>query len=198
MNQDELDRFIAWLLAHGSEVLAPTNPYEVVRFTTQDGVAIIFKDADGEITKDRNGAFGVLRCFRKKRNWNGGGKRDRKPRSASRRRLLVNSIAKRDGWNCMYCGATLTLETATIEHIVPLAGNGLDDLRNMTLACATCNREAGHLSARQKVELAMKKRGDVMKPEADMYDAEREGVDRTIPDEPEYHGPRQGAFLITY
>ena len=67
MNQDELDRFIAWLLAHGSEVLAPTNPYEVVRFTTQDGVAIIFKDADGEITKDRNGAFGVLRCFRKKR-----------------------------------------------------------------------------------------------------------------------------------
>lgn len=158
MNQDELDQFTSWLLAHGSEVLAPTNPYEVLRFTTQGGVAIIFKDADGEITKDRNGAFGVLRCFRKKRNWNGGGKRERKPRSASRRRLLVNSIAKRDGWNCMYCGATLTLETATIEHIVPLAGNGLDDLRNMTLACAECNHAAGHLSARQKVELALKRR----------------------------------------
>ena len=105
MNQEELDQFISWLLAHGSEVLAPTNPYEVLRFTTQYGVAIIFKDAAGEITKDRNGAFEVLRCFRKKRNWNGGGKRERKPRSASRRRLLVNSIAKRDGWNCMYCGA---------------------------------------------------------------------------------------------
>lgn len=35
-----------------------------------------------------------------------------------------------------------------------------------------------------------------MTPEADMYDAEREGVDRTIPDEPEYHGPgTTGAFI---
>lgn len=33
-----------------------------------------------------------------------------------------------------------------------------------------------------------------MKPEADMYDAEREGVDRTISDEPEYHGPSEGPF----
>lgn len=35
-----------------------------------------------------------------------------------------------------------------------------------------------------------------MKPEADMYDAERESVDRTIPDEPEVHGPEApGAFI---
>ena len=58
----------------------------------------------------------------------------------------------------MYCVATLTLETATIEHIVPLAGNGLDDLRNMTIACAECNHAAGQLSARQKIELVLKKR----------------------------------------
>ncbi len=38
-----------------------------------------------------------------------------------------------------------------------------------------------------------------MKPEADMYDAERESVDRTIPDEPEFHGPEaSGDFLIAY
>ena len=29
MNQEELDQFTSWLLAHGSEVLAPTNPYEL-------------------------------------------------------------------------------------------------------------------------------------------------------------------------
>ena len=33
-----------------------------------------------------------------------------------------------------------------------------------------------------------------MSPECDMYDAEREGVDRTIPDEPEYYGPDKGLF----
>ena len=38
--------------------------------------------------------------------------------------------------------------------------------------------------------------GDVMRPEADMYDAERESVDRTIPDEPEYHGPGCSGALL--
>lgn len=33
-----------------------------------------------------------------------------------------------------------------------------------------------------------------MKPEADMYDAERESVDCMIPDEPEYYGPQKGPF----
>ena len=37
-------------------------------------------------------------------------------------------------------------------------------------------------------------KGDVMSPECDMYDAERESVERTIPDEPEYHGPDKGHF----
>ena len=35
-----------------------------------------------------------------------------------------------------------------------------------------------------------------MKPEADMYDAEREGVDRTSPDEPEYYGPGCSGALL--
>ena len=33
-----------------------------------------------------------------------------------------------------------------------------------------------------------------MKPEVDMFPYERESVDRTIPDEPEYHGPDKGHF----
>ncbi len=45
-------------------------------------------------------------------------------------------------------------------------------------------------------ELALKRRGDVMRPEADMYDAERESVDRTIPDESEYHGPGCSGALL--
>lgn len=33
-----------------------------------------------------------------------------------------------------------------------------------------------------------------MKPEVDMFPNERESVDRTIHDEPEYHGPDKGPF----
>ena len=139
-------------------MLATTNDYEVIRFTTQLGIAVLYRNKDGEITKGINGAQDAFNAFLDQRKWEGGGKRERRPRNARERNLLIRSIAERDGWVCMYCGRVLTPETATVEHIVPLAGNGLDSLRNLTLACASCNNEAGHLSARQKLDLAMRRR----------------------------------------
>lgn len=40
-NEKTMQKFHAWLGCHGSEVLRPTNPYEVTRFTTPEGVGII-------------------------------------------------------------------------------------------------------------------------------------------------------------
>lgn len=45
--------------------------------------------------------------------------------------------------HCKWCGATLTLATATIEHVVPLAVGGTNDEHNLALACATCNQKRG-------------------------------------------------------
>ena len=56
MNEKMLRRFSDWLFAHGSEVLATTNDYEVIRFTTQLGIAVLYRNKDGEITKGINGA----------------------------------------------------------------------------------------------------------------------------------------------
>lgn len=50
---------------------------------------------------------------------------------------------------CIHCLSTLSVgptgETvATIEHIVPVrTGGSNDDLKNLALACATCNNEKG-------------------------------------------------------
>ena len=43
MNEKMLRRFSDWLFAHGSEVLATTNDYEVIRFTTQLGIAVLYR-----------------------------------------------------------------------------------------------------------------------------------------------------------
>ena len=56
MNEKMLRRFSDWLFAHGSEVLATTNDYEVIRFTTQLGIAVLYRNKDGEITKGIKGA----------------------------------------------------------------------------------------------------------------------------------------------
>jgi hypothetical protein len=44
---------------------------------------------------------------------------------------------------CHWCGKKLTLDTSTLDHLVPLARGGLDNANNWTLACEPCNRGRG-------------------------------------------------------
>lgn len=45
---------------------------------------------------------------------------------------------------CHWCKIPLTLETATMEHKIPLALGGLDNGNNRVLACKPCNSKRGH------------------------------------------------------
>lgn len=45
---------------------------------------------------------------------------------------------------CHWCQKELTMETATIDHVIPLKRGGLDHQMNMVLACEPCNQERGH------------------------------------------------------
>lgn len=51
-------------------------------------------------------------------------------------------LFKRDP-RCHWCRAPLTLETATLEHIIPRARGGSDYPDNLTLACLECNFQRG-------------------------------------------------------
>jgi len=51
---------------------------------------------------------------------------------------------------CLHCGRKLvvsdagrSLGEATLEHVWPQAQGGTDDVRNLAVACARCNREKG-------------------------------------------------------
>lgn len=45
--------------------------------------------------------------------------------------------------NCHWCGCELTIDTSTLEHIIPLGAGGLDNRNNYTLACEPCNSGRG-------------------------------------------------------
>lgn len=57
---------------------------------------------------------------------------------AIRRRML------RKGKECHWCGVELTLDTSTIDHVIPLHRGGLDNANNRVLACEPCNSKRGH------------------------------------------------------
>lgn len=50
-------------------------------------------------------------------------------------------FAHRKHWPCRYCGALLTVETATVDHIKPKALGGKNRPKNFALACLRCNQK---------------------------------------------------------
>lgn len=45
----------------------------------------------------------------------------------------------RDQWKCRYCGETLTLETATLDHVQPVSAGGNNAPENLATSCLMCN-----------------------------------------------------------
>jgi hypothetical protein len=47
----------------------------------------------------------------------------------------------------VYCGADLTAETLTVDHVIPQSRGGSNDRYNKAPACGPCNQEKGSLTA---------------------------------------------------
>lgn len=63
-------------------------------------------------------------------------------KSGGYRRVKIRLFKKQK--HCHWCRTKLTLETATVEHVIPLARGGLDNDNNRVLACGPCNQGRGH------------------------------------------------------
>ena len=149
-----LPAFISWLSERGSSVHANTNSYEVARFVTSEGMGVIYCNSADRITSWRNGADVAFLAFLTSSPW----KAVAKPKRSSKTKRLYNDLVARDGNGCLYCGKPVSLDEATLEHIVPMSAGGPDHLANLTLAHQACNQAAGSLSAREKFEMAFRQR----------------------------------------
>lgn len=45
---------------------------------------------------------------------------------------------------CHWCPTMITLDTSTLDHVIPLYRGGLDNANNRVLACHPCNTRRGH------------------------------------------------------
>lgn len=64
-------------------------------------------------------------------------------RSKNTKKARARIIA-RNGPNCHWCQAMLTLETSTLDHVIPISRGGLNNPNNMVLACEPCNKGRGN------------------------------------------------------
>lgn len=49
-------------------------------------------------------------------------------------------VFQRDGFRCRGCGKSSTEVQLQIDHIIPIAQGGSNDISNLQTLCKTCNR----------------------------------------------------------
>ena len=52
-------------------------------------------------------------------------------------------VFKRDGFKCQYCGITPEKEILQVDHIIPVAEGGENDMDNLITSCQPCNLGKG-------------------------------------------------------
>lgn len=152
----EIDAFKALLVERGAIICAPTNPYEVLRVDTSEGVFVVYTNKAGKQTWPE-GIEAIRSAYLDGRNL------PLSPEQKGRIKLRhqIEAIAARDGLECWFCeNAFLSADSReiTIEHLVAVAHGGPNHMSNLVLACPDCNSEAGSLSVAEKVLMREAKR----------------------------------------
>ena len=155
MSAKQIKAFKGRLVELGGELLAPTNEYEVMRFKTKYGVGVVYRGKRGEtwnpaaerarehVNTRQPGKLSPVKVVGRRKN-----------------KATVDALIKRDGETCFFCGCDLG-DSITVEHLVPIAHGGPNHISNLFLAHYDCNNRAGHLSAPEKVKLAIELRAGV-------------------------------------
>lgn len=139
------DKFKTFLAESGAELLKPTNPYEVIRFKTVNGVSVIYTGKRGmSFTGEAQEAFDA---FQKRDIW------QIKRRDEKELEKIKSQILERDGGECFYCNAqTVDGENRSVEHILSISHGGNNNLANLAFACVNCNQAVGNMSIVEKIE----------------------------------------------
>ena len=61
-------------------------------------------------------------------------------RGARFKRAIKHATMRDCGRRCVYCAQALDFETATLDHVYPLAHGGVHHPGNVVLACHRCNQ----------------------------------------------------------
>jgi 5-methylcytosine-specific restriction endonuclease McrA len=76
----------------------------------------------------------------------------RTPRPGTGRRWLATRgrVLRRDNWTCQHCGhRDVTGASLEVDHVLPVARGGSDELDNLRTLCRPCHRERTAADRRQ-------------------------------------------------
>ncbi len=149
MTAELAKRLCEFLELGGAEILPITNPFELARFKTVNGVCVIYQNKKGGLSYSNEHAKVAASHFLDGKSWNASKRHQRIQRQSIEGKLL-----ERDGNACFYCGVDFSEEIPpTLEHILSITHGGTNNIANLCLCCEPCNVAAGNLSIVEKLKL---------------------------------------------
>lgn len=83
---------------------------------------------------------------------------------------MANSKLKRlyyrQGGRCFYCDQSLRLTDASLDHVIPKAHGGTDDMENLVCCCKAINQLFADVSAKSKLQTLIQWKGALPCPMA--------------------------------
>lgn len=64
-------------------------------------------------------------------------------------RSMRETVYRRDDYTCQFCGQRFETSDLTIDHLIPLARGGLDEITNYVTCCKPCNQRKADTSLLQ-------------------------------------------------
>ena len=83
-------------------------------------------------------------------------------------------VFKRDSFTCQYCGKSAPDVILEVDHIIPVAQGGTDDLFNLVTSCRDCNRGKGKRMLSDKTTI------EKQKAELDKLNKRREQLEMLV------------------
>ncbi len=178
LNKFKKEEFEAWLLDCKAHVLAPTNPYEVLRYKTR-GVAnakathVVYRKENGNITYtgDSRSHYWAFKSGKSQDLYVGASAKQAKAKQArtpkkhragvgngNQRSKEVVKMLERDGELCFACHKPLG-DDITREHLLPKSLKAGESLHNKVLMHQECNQRLADLPLGHKIDLIITMRG---------------------------------------
>ena len=139
----DFDKYLDWI---GAEKMPKTNPYEEARFIANELVCVVYRGKKG-ISFSSDEARKVFEAFQEKRKINVSGTK-RRQFDRSRKEALF----ERDGYKCFYTNKEMTIDTATIEHLIPLSKGGKNNMDNLVLCTKESNQQMADMPLIEKIK----------------------------------------------
>ena len=136
--KEEFESFDVYLDKIGAERLEIKNMWEDARFIANEIICVVYHNKQGTHSYSNELAKKVHLSFLDNKLLN--------IQNIKRKKLsyqLKEKLFKRDGNKCFYTGIELSMEIASIEHLIPLSKGGKNNIDNLVL----CTDESNKLMA---------------------------------------------------